>query len=459
MKHRSSLLVFAIALAGCLGVAVCAAVGIGGFWVANNSRSVTDLLAPAVRNQVVYVGNDSNIYIADPNTGIKTALTQDAGDAHTYNYPTWSPDNQRIAFVGYTFQNGSPTEGALYTISPHGEKLTSLFQTDKNFPFYLYWSPDSQLVSFLSNQDTNTMELRVAHSDQPDSTEDVDTGAPFYWAWSPDGAQLFTHVGGTREDNENARLALLNLQTHQAPQTLPALPGAFQAPQWSHDGKLLFSTKDGDTQMIALTDTHGSAPTKLANYRGRASFSLAPDGKQVAYLVTDENVRVPHYGPVRVIDADGQNERLISDENALAFQWSPDGKKIAFLTVSISNNQQNLRTRPLQLASRVPQPFIAAPLKNQNGQTQLRFNWKVWDSTTGDTRIAASFVPTRSFLNVLPYFDQYTNSSTFWSPDSHALVYTTLETTDSGSIYVADANGQTPVKKIGDGVLAFWSWK
>lgn len=459
MNNRSSILVFAIAFAGCLAVAVCAAVGIGGYWLANNPASVTGLMAPAVRNQIVYVGNDSNIYVADPDTGNKTALTQDAGDAHTYNYPTWSPDDQRIAFVGYSFQNGSPTDGALYTISPRGEKLTPLFKTDKNFPFYLYWSPDSQYVSFLSNQDTNTMALRVAHSDQTDSTQDVDTGAPFYWAWSPDGAKLFTHVGGTREDNENARLAVLNLQDHQAPQTLQALPGAFQAPQWSHDGKLLFSTQDGETQAISLTDTHGSAPTKLANYKGRASFALAPDGKHVAYLVTEANVRVPHFGPLRVIDADGQNERLVSTENALAFQWSPDGKKIAFLTITVSNNQQNMETRPPQLASRAPKPFTTAPLTDQNGQTQLQFNWKIWDSAADQTHLAASFVPTRSFLNVLPYFDQYTNSSTFWSPDSQALVYTTFETADSGSIYIADTNGQAPVKKIGDGVLAFWSWK
>ena len=462
MNNRSSIVVFALALTGCLAVAVCAAVGIGGFWFYNNAASIANPFAPAGHNQIVYVGNDSNIYLTNPDNGNPIPLTQDGGNAHAYNYPTWSPDNQRIAFVGYTFQNGSPTEGALYTISPRGEQLTPVFKTDKDFPFYLYWSPDSQFVAFLSNKDSNTMALRVAHADQPDSMQEMDTGAPFYWAWSPDGAQMFTHVGGTRQDNENARLAFLSLHSTQSPptpQTLQALPGAFQAPQWSHDGKVLFSAQNGDTQDIALTDTQGGAATKLATYQGRASFAMSPDGTRVAYMVTDANMRVPHYGPLRVVNADGQDVRLVSSENALAFQWSPDSKKIAFLTVTLGNNQQNLYERAPQFASNVPQPIVTAPIKNQDGQSQLQFNWKVWDSATDETYLAASFVPTRSFLNVLPYFDQYANSSTFWSPDSQALVYTMLENADSGSIWIADAKGQTPVKKIGDGVLAFWSWK
>lgn len=458
MNTRSSVLVLGIALAACLAVALCAAVGIGGFWFYNNAASFTNLVAPTVRNQIVFVGNDTNIYVADPLTGATTALTHDAGDAHAYNYPTWSPDNHRIAFVGYTFQNGSPTEGALFTASPRGEALTPIFKTTENFPFYLYWSPDSRFVAFLSNAPANTMALRVAQTDRADSMQEIDSGSPFYWAWSPDGAQIFTHVGGTRDQNENARLAFLDLQNAQTPRALDALPGAFQAPQWSRDGKLLFSTPDGDAQMIALANTPDSPPTKLANYQGRASFAFSPDATRVAYLVTDARLRVPHYGPLRVVNADGTNARGISSENALAFQWSPDGKKLAFLTLTVTDNQQNFDARAPQLASNAREPIAAAPLKNQAGQ-QLQFNWRVWDSATDETQLAATFVPTRSFLNVLPFFDQYANSSTFWSPDSQALVYTTLEDADTGSIWIADVSGKTSAKKIGAGVLAFWSWR
>ncbi|MBI4675469.1 MAG: PD40 domain-containing protein [Chloroflexi bacterium] len=460
MNTCSSILVLGAALSVCLALALCGALFVGGyvFFAENNVWAI--LGASAAFNRIVYVGNDANIYVTDPSTGNQIALTQDGGAAHAYNYPTWSPDNHRVAFVGYTFENGDPTQGALYTVAPNGEKLTPVFKTTENFPFYLYWSPDSQFVGFLSNKDAQNLALRVAHTDQPDSTQELDTGAPFYWAWSPDSAQLFTHVGGARTENNDARLALLNVQNKREPYALQALPGAFQAPQWSRDGKILYSTQEGETQAIALGDAQGNELQKLTKYRGRASFALAPDGAQVAYLVTAPDVQIPHYGPVRVVNANGENIRAVTPKNVLAFLWSPDSKKIAFLTIELPGNQQNFQFRPPPLiAARAPEQFSGAALTQQGGELRLQLQWNVWDSTTDETRRVATFAPSNSFLNVLPYFDQYANSSTFWSPDSQALVYTARETGTSGTVWVADITGKNPVKQVGEGVLAFWSWK
>lgn len=459
MSTRSPLLAFVAAFAACFALAVCGALGVGGYLFLSSNDVGAMLRAPTVLNQIVYVGNDANIYVTDPATGKKIALTQGGGAARIYNYPTWSPDNRRVAFVGYTLENGTPKEGALYTVAPNGEKLTPLFSTTENFPFYLYWSPDSQYVGFLSSKDDENLALRVARTDQPASAQELDAGSPFYWAWSPDSAQLFTHVGGTRADSDSARLAVLHLQPQREPQSLSALPGAFQAPHWSHDGKILFSTQDGDIQRIAWSDAQGKATTQVVEYRGRASFALAPDGTQVAYLVTPADVRIPHYGPVRAVNANGENIRLVTQENALAFLWSPDSKKIAYLTIELGQNEQNFRFGGPLIASTSPDRFSGAPLTQQGGEPRLQLQWKVWDSTSGESRLVATFVPTSSFLSVLPYFDQYANSSTFWSPDSRALVYTSRETAASGAVWIADITGKNPAQQIGEGVLAFWSWR
>lgn len=457
MNTRTSILVLVAAMAGCTIVALCAALGIGGYSLYTRNASLAFPGASASVNQIVYVGNDNNIYIADAHSGNRTALTQDGGAARAYNYPTWAPNNQRVAFVGYTFENGAPKEGALYTISPRGEKLTPIFKTLENFPFYLYWSPDSQFVAFLSNKDSQKLALRIARADQADSMQELDIGAPFYWAWSPDSAQMFTHVGGAHVENDKARLAVVNVQTKNAPQALDALPGAFQAPQWSRDGKILFSTLDGGSQIIALSDAQHNL-TKLTDYRGRATFALSPDAARIAYLVTPSEMRVPNYGEVRLVNANGENNRVVSPEPALAFQWSPDSKKIAFLTLTLSNNQQNFRGADSLFASNVPPPFVTAPRRNQDGM-RVKLNWLVWDSETNQTTPVASFLPTPSFLNVLPYFDQYANSSTFWSPDSQALVYTARTAENAGAVFIADITGTTQPKQIGEGVLAFWSWR
>src|SRR5436305_12216852 len=108
MSKRTGLVVLVAALASCLGVMICVAFGVGGYYFFTNSTNtlanpLASLAAPAALNRIVYVGNDFNIYLADPTDGTKTALTKDGGPDRAYNYPTWSPDNQRLAFVGYRF--------------------------------------------------------------------------------------------------------------------------------------------------------------------------------------------------------------------------------------------------------------------------------------------------------------------------------------------------------------------
>jgi Tol biopolymer transport system component len=462
MSNRHSALVLIAALASCFMIAACVALGIGGYlFYLSFGNSVAPFGAPSALNRVAFVGNDFNIYVADPVSGATTALTRDGGDEHAYNYPTWSPDNHRLAFVGYTFQDGNPKEGSLYTVAPDGARLTTLYKTESNFPFYLYWSPNSQIVSFLANKDAQTIALNIARTDQPDSKQEVDSGSPFYWAWSPDGSQMFTHVGGTRAEGNNARLALLTPQPNNAPQSLSAAPGTFQAPQWSRKGKVLYSTLNGSEQAIALSDAQGNEPKTLATYRGRASFALSPDDTSIAYLLTETPTRLAHFGPVRVVDATGENVRVVSQDPALAFLWSPDSAKLAYLTVDIYTNDSNFdldSVSPARAAT-APERFSALPRTDQEGEPRLLLHWHIWDRAANSSRIVASFTPTLSFLNVLPYFDQYANSSTFWSPDSRELVYTANEGTDRGAVYVADAVGSAPPRKIGEGVLAFWSWK
>src|SRR4051794_33999022 len=119
MSKRTSIFVLIGALASCLLLALCVGIVGGGYYFLNGGANpLTALNAPAPLNLIAFVGNDFNIYVADPVKGTTTALTKDGGTSHAYNFPTWSPDSHRLAFVGYTFEDGTPKEGALYTISP-----------------------------------------------------------------------------------------------------------------------------------------------------------------------------------------------------------------------------------------------------------------------------------------------------------------------------------------------------
>jgi Tol biopolymer transport system component len=465
MNSRSSIVVLAAAAAACMLIAVCGALLAGGYWFFFTPGGLTALTTPPPVNRVVFVGNDSNIYVSDPTSGTTTAVTHDGGKQHAYNYPAWSPDSRRLAFVGYTLDGENLSEGSLFTAAPSGDKLTPVYKAPDHFPFYLYWSPDSQHVAFLADKEAGRLALNVAQTDAPDSTKELDTGAPLYWAWAPDSSQMFTHVGGTRADNSDARLALLPFGSNQSRHALDALPGSFQAPQWASSGSILYSAQDGDKQVIALSDAQGKETKKLVEYKGRASFALAPDGKMVAYLLTDAATQLPHFGPLRVVNVQDGKIHVVSQSPVLAFLWSPNSQKLAYLTVTLGNNSSpegptNFDVPSVQpeVASREPEKFSNAPSFNQSGQPRVQLHWQVWDSVAGGTRTVASFVPTTSFLNVIPYFDQYANSSTFWSPDSQFLVYT-ARTDERGDVWIADATGANPPRKIGEGVIAFWSWR
>ena len=82
MRTRSPVFFLVLALGGCLGLLVCAAVlGLGGY-VLVNRESLFAFGGTARTNQIVYLGNDANIYVVDPKTKEKLALTKD-GDGDT----------------------------------------------------------------------------------------------------------------------------------------------------------------------------------------------------------------------------------------------------------------------------------------------------------------------------------------------------------------------------------------
>ncbi len=119
----------------------------------------------------------------------------------------------------------------------------------------------------------------------------------------------------------------------------------------SPDGKtiLFTSTRDGDLDIYSM-DINGKNVKRLTNtlgYDGGAFFS--PDGKQIVYRsfypkteaeiarykeLLSKNMIVPAVFEIRVMNADGSNQRQVTDIKAASFApfFTPDGKSIIFST-------------------------------------------------------------------------------------------------------------------------------
>ena len=396
---------------------------------------------------IAYVGNDGNIYTTDRDGKQSSAITQDANLNPTadqvgriYQYPTWAPDGQRLAFVRFSVDRSGP-EASLFSALSNGQKPVNAFTSQDFQPFYLSWSPDSQTIAFLGNDSSGSLAQHLVAGSGGESKL-VGSGQPYYWDWSPDNHTLIVHIGGASSANPDARLAFIGLDGSSHEQKLDLKPGSFEAPAWSPDGDVLALATQNDAgfEELILAGQDGKVKQVLASLSGPVTFAWSPMGVHLAYAVIDPTGSTPTIHLVIVDSSHPEIKTQVARGQLIAFFWSPDGQKIAYFT----------------LGSSAP----SAASFHTVSQTRQAANVlvRVYDRSSGDTKEVATFVPTVSFQQVLPFYSQYQRSATIWSPDSRNLVLSGIDLDGKNAIYTVGADG-SHFQKIADGDVAFWSWK
>ncbi len=399
------------------------------------AQAVSILADKPVYNQIAIVANDRNVQLVSPDG---QQVSQITGDGKGYRFPTWAPDGRYLAFIGPDEENNT----ALYVTPTSRNAPTVLFNKPDSAPFYLYWSPDSHLITFLT-QEKSGMAMRQVDAEAGTSRV-LAKGAPFYWVWSPLSDKLLMHVGGSRAFSDKAHLSILENQEEAERIELDLAPGRFQAPHWSADGHYFFyiATDDQGKEAIYRTDANTLEQKRVTRLTGFTFMVLAPDGQHIAYLQI-ERTRPP-FGTAYIVDTDGKNRRRLTDNPIGSMYWSPDGKKLALLTVARQESGPTAKTGGL-----------AAPLPQE-----ILFRWLIYHVETEELEPLISFNPTPDFIQTVPYFDQYHLSLTFWSPDSRYLVVTKRKPGENkGTVWVVDTTGQEEPRQVGEGTLAVWSWQ
>jgi hypothetical protein len=362
---------------------------------------------------------DGDVVTAHPDGTVLNELASGVGRLNSQ--PTWSSSADHIAYSSLS------AEGAtLEIVSVAGRSRTST--SLQSPPFYLSWSTDDSWVGAL-RPITGSIEFVIVDS-TTGAARPIGSGQTFYFDWHDD-QNLIAAINATT-------LVAIPAQPSLRPseRTTETPLGRFQTPSGvevaeTEGPDVLLALARGGANDVVLLSPDGSE-TEYGRANGPVLISTNPIDQQIAVLVTDSEPRsqvislqtdAPRElpaGRVSIVDR-ASGEVITRDESRIiAIQWSPDGQRLAML---------------------------------QAEGGMLR--WLV--ATPDGVRSMTQFAPTAEFASAyLPFSDQYNHSSTWWSPDSRALVMAGTIGSDTG-IWVDLIDDDRDALLVSSGDIAVWS--
>ncbi len=375
-------------------------------------------------DRIVVATGSGQVYLIDPDGQQRLDLSPAGG-----LQPVWSPDGRRIAWSQI-----DPAGFSIASVNADGSeprRAQTLFSG-----YFGYWSPTSRSLGFLGNAPPGTgLVLDAGTGSDLDSVVDSDTF--YYFSWSPDGTQWVVHSG--------SGLSIVTLDGNRTPLALE--PGRFRAPTWANDGSILLALRRDDRNVIVRLDPDSGAVEELLEVGDVTNFVLDPTGRYLAVesvvleagevdpgngITASTNLQPTSLQPDRsgsevlIYDMNTSGLRPILAEQTGGFWWSPDGETLAIL-----------------VQEHGPAPEFA--------------QWLFWGEDESFRSERFRITPALAGAYV-PFFDQFAQSVTPWSPDSSRFVYSAFDVAGEPGVFVQTASANTPAQRISDDAgIAFWS--
>jgi Tol biopolymer transport system component len=234
--------------------------------------------------------------------------------------PRISPDGSTVAYVVCSMdREANSYTGQIWTVPTDGSRPPKRFTSSKKKDASPRWSPRGDRLAFLSNRDSDAMQLYVIDmgggearrlTDLKESVTDL--------AWSPDGATVaFSARVRNGEDEPDERM--------RKPKRFTRLLYKLDDVGWIDDRR---------SHLFTVPADGSSAPAQLtAGDFEDGSFGWSPDGAAIAFT----SARSDRWDTDTVRDlyvvaaTGGEPERITAGDGACdAPSWSPDGSSIAY---------------------------------------------------------------------------------------------------------------------------------
>jgi Tol biopolymer transport system component len=257
-----------------------------------------------------------------------------------YPLAGWTSDNKIGLILG-----GDEVDKAIYSVPASGGKVAQV--TPSGFFFHPRWSPDGERIWFLNGSARSTLGSVPSSGGavsnlQTGSVQETPPGGGN--VISPDGKQVVFAGSEVGKDGKfsNVGLWIMPLEGGEAIRlTEPLQNQQDRYPCWSHDGKVLFFTREQYPQESAdiyTVSAEGGEARPITSASDQVTFSsvaCSPDGKWIAYFSRDSSLSEgKSVQCIKIKPIDGGPARLVTRVHHLSGHeelcWSPDSTLLAY---------------------------------------------------------------------------------------------------------------------------------
>jgi dipeptidyl aminopeptidase/acylaminoacyl peptidase len=283
--------------------------GIGAVRVSPDARKVAYTVSSAVMapDKSEYV---TQIWVANNDGRDATQLTYAEKGSDN---PQWSPDGKSLAFT-----SARSGKSNLYVIRLGGgeaEQITDVKSSVVNFA----WSPDGRSLAFIMRD--------AASDDEEKAGKGKDD-----WRWIDENVKFNRLYVVSLEKDANGK---------RDPKKLSADYNVDPDFDWSRDGKTIAFARTKmpkadywtSADLLAVNVGTGEIQTLAATPAAESNPLYSPDGKSIAFIVTDDPPRWAGYRRIAIVPAGGGTAKTLTetfDAQPAIVDWSADGGRIYF---------------------------------------------------------------------------------------------------------------------------------